>query len=503
MDELASVPGPDTATATAQAPRRRPHRTLVAVAAAAVVAIGGGVVGAGLIKSPAERAAEADPPAPSVITATVELRRLTDTVAVRGQVAAAQTVDVAPHGTAKDGGARSVVTAVRVKAGEVLAAGQVLLEVAGRPVFVLAGEVPVFRDLKPGGEGKDIAQLQAALSGMGFGVGGDRSGLFGSGTREAVEALYRRLGYEAPRSPDAGEEQLRAGRERVTQAERAVEAAVAVRDAAAAAPAASPAQPAGGKGPAESFGRGGADPVKAAEQQLAYAEEDSARARSELAALEAKAGAMVPASEVVFLRGFPARVDAVGAQVGAEAREKAVTVSAGALVAKGRLAPYEHGLVRPGMRVRLLSEATGLAADGRVTAIANTPTETARTSESAQGAAAGGRSFEMTVTPSAALDARLAGQDVRLTVEAAASDGDVLVVPVSAVSAGADGRTVVTVQERGGEQRRVEVRPGATGSGFVQVTPLAGGRLAPGDKVVVGVRRTAPGTASHGVEDAR
>ncbi|MFJ3793986.1 peptidoglycan-binding protein [Kitasatospora sp. NPDC090091] len=507
MDELATTQGPQAETGPDAASHRRPYRALVAVTAAAVLAIGGGVVAAGFIKSPGERAAEAAAPAPSVITATVESRRLTDTVVVRGQVTAAQTVDVAPQGGGKDGGGRMVVTAVRVRAGDTLTAGQVLLEVAGRPVFVLDGEIPVFRDLKPGSEGKDVAQMQTALSGMGFSCGGDKSGSFGPGTRTAVEALYRKLGYEAPKSPDANEDQLRAARDRVTAAERAAKAAAETRDAARTAHtgAGTPVGPPSAA-PADDKGAGaagnGPDPVKAAEQQLVYAKEDLARARTDLTGLEAKAGAMLPASEVVFLGGFPARVDAVGAQVGAEVREKAVTVSAGALLAKGALAPHEKGLVRPGMRVRLLSETTGIAADATVTTVADTPTDPMRSSQNGQGgqgtSGTAGRSFEMIVTPSTTLDPRLAGQDVRLTVEAAASDGDVLVVPLSAVSAGADGRTVVTVREPNGGQHGVEVRPGTTGSGYVQVTPLAAGQLAPGDKVVVGVSRTATGQQRAG-----
>ncbi|MDI2129205.1 peptidoglycan-binding protein [Yinghuangia seranimata] len=467
--------------------RRRRGRALAWVVVIAVVLAGAGVAAARFIKSPAERAAEADPPAPSVITAPVESRRLTDTVVLRGQVAAAQTVEVAPQGGGgKDAAGKPVVTGVRVTAGDVLKPGQVLLEISGRPVFVLPGEVPVYRDLKPGAEGKDVAQLQAALAALGLKSGADKDGSYGTGTRKAVEDLYRRLGYEPPRSPDAGDEQLKGAQDRVTQAERAAKTAKdALASARAAAKQASPPP----SGPAS--GGPGADPVKAAEQQSAYADEDLAKARKDLADLQAKAGAMVPAAEVVFLKGFPGRVDAVGARVGGEVKEKAVTISAGALVAKGQLAPHEKGLVRPGMKVRLLSELTGVEAEGTVASVADTPTVPNDTDGRGAGAGAStGRTFEMVVAPTSPLDPKLAGQDVRLTVEAASSDGEVLVVPLSAVSAGADGRTVVTVLAADGGQHRVEVRPGPTGDGFVQVTPAGGGRLTPGDRVVVGVKRT-------------
>jgi multidrug efflux pump subunit AcrA (membrane-fusion protein) len=70
-------------------------------------------------------------------------------------------------------------------------------------------------------------------------------------------------------------------------------------------------------------------------------------------------------------------------------------------------------------------------------------------------------------------------------VVAATTRAKVLIVPVAAVSAGADGKTAVTVVVADGSRRRVEVRPGASGDGYVQVTPI-GAALRPGDQVVVG-----------------
>jgi HlyD family secretion protein len=85
-----------------------------------------------------------------------------------------------------------------------------------------------------------------------------------------------------------------------------------------------------------------------------------------------------------------------------------------------------------------------------------------------------------------AFDKRLMGTDVRLTVEAAATDGEVLVVPISAVYADADGATAVLRQSPDGAQVRVAVIAGVSGDGYVAVTP-DGARLEAGDHVVVGV----------------
>lgn len=95
----------------------------------------------------------------------------------------------------------------------------------------------------------------------------------------------------------------------------------------------------------------------------------------------------------------------------------------------------------------------------------------------------------MRITPDKALDVQLNGQDVRLTIEAASTGGKALVVPVTAITAGADGRTVVTVRAGSGVQKRVEVRPGTSGDGFVAVVPVVKDTLRTGDRVVTGVRK--------------
>ena len=82
-------------------------------------------------------------------------------------------------------------------------------------------------------------------------------------------------------------------------------------------------------------------------------------------------------------------------------------------------------------------------------------------------------------------DEKFAGSDVRLTVEAATTDGEVLVVPLSAVFATADGQVAVVRVAADGTQQRVRVTPGVSGDGYVAVTPVDG-ELLPGDQVVVG-----------------
>ncbi|MEE1927531.1 peptidoglycan-binding protein [Streptomyces sp. TRM 70351] len=438
--------------------RRRRHAA-IAVVVGAVVLTGVGVSAGSVIKSPQQAAADVGPPAPDTLTAPVEHRVLTDTVVTRGQVTSGHTVDVAPAGPAGAEAGLAVVTKIMAEAGGAVEPATVLLEVSGRPVFALRGTLPVYRDLKPGAQGDDVRQLQEALAGVGFGTAADTPGTYGEGTTSAVRALYAALGYDPVSAEPDGEQRVRDAERAVRDAERAVEDA------------------------APGTGR-------------TRAAEDLGAAREALAAARRAAGPMVPTSELVYLPGFPARVDALNARVGGPAGERLLTLSAGELVVEGTLGAHEKGLVRKGQKVELFSETTGRTATGTVASVAaqlTVPGE--QPSEEGAGAALtqGGAGYAFVVEPDKALPAELAHENVRLTVQAASSTGKVLVVPLSAVSAGADSRTSVTVREAGGRQRRVEVRPGISGDGYVEVTPVGDGELRADDQVIVGV---SPGAAA-------
>lgn len=470
------------------------RRVLGATIAAAVLVTVATLGAARVIKSPAQAAAEAVPPPPSVITARVEHRVLVDTVVLRGMVSAEQSVDVMPRGGPE---AAPVVTAVRVKPQELIAAGTVLVEVSGRPVVALPGQVPAYRDLRPGSHGRDVGQLQAALKAQGF-ASGDPAGFYGEGTKAAVSSFYSAKGYEPLPASDEDDQLLQDARDRLTEAERALRDARTALEAAAQG-AGSAGAPGAGSGGAPGAGSGaapgGALGLAQAEQAVVDRAEDLSQARRRLAEVRQRTGPMVPVSELVFLRRFPARVDAVHVAVGTQATGKLLTVSAGQLVIRSQLSPQQKDLVRPGQRVELYAELLGISSRGKVRSVADIPSQpegvdngaSAGTGEAGPSdSSVAPDSFEMVVVPTARLDPRTAGQDVRVTVVAATTKVPVLTVPLAAVSAGADGRTTVTVVGADGAQRQVEVRPGASGDGYVQVTPT-GRALRAGDEVLVGV----------------
>lgn len=471
----------------------RRRKWVVGVAAGSVLLSGIGVAVAQVIKSPAQAAADSAAPPPSVLTAVVEQRVLVASVVVRGTVTAEQSVDVAPVGGGSDT-AGSVITKLPVKVGDKVKEGQVLLEVSGRPVIALRGTLPAYRDFKPGAEGGDVAQLQKALAGLGHGVGADRAGYFGEGTKAALSALYASVGYDArPALPD-GKTAVATAQKDVTSAERAVEDAQRSVDRAGKSTAPPP-DSAGTKPPATGGkGSAGSDPagdLRDLRKQVERAKEDLRTAREQLKEVLATAGPMLPVSELVFLSSFPARVDSIASKVGAQVSGKVLTVSAGALVVNGYLQEYQKGLVQPGRQVEVLSEVTGGVSTASVVSVAETAGQEKPADGGGQPAGpqpGGSNGYLMVVQPKEALDPKLAGQDVRLTIEAASTGGEVLVVPVSAVSAAVNGRTYVTVLDADGTRRRVQVTTGTTGDGHVEVRPAAGEHLAKGERVVVGVR---------------
>jgi Putative peptidoglycan binding domain len=198
----AAVP-PESGQAGSHRLRRR-RTFLVAAVALAVVASVGGLLISTTIKSPAELAAQSAPPPLTQLTAPVTRQVISSTVLAQAVVKAPAEVSQLPGA---DNGAAAgelpVVTKIFRPVGSTVKAGNVIVEVAGRPLFVLAGGVPAYRNLTSGESGADVAELQAGLESLGYSVGGDTSGVFGAGTGAAVAAYYTALGYTVPAAPAA------------------------------------------------------------------------------------------------------------------------------------------------------------------------------------------------------------------------------------------------------------------------------------------------------------
>jgi peptidoglycan hydrolase-like protein with peptidoglycan-binding domain len=203
---------------------------LATVIGAVVLAAGLGWFFGSQIQSPAEAAAEAAPPEPSNITVQVVREALSADVVTRGDIVYDEPVSVALSGSFAETPEKLVVTQA-VEVGAELVEGAVAVEVVGRPVFVLTGEIPMFRDLRPGATGDDVAQVEAALARMGF-FAGTPDNTWDAETSAGVAAWYESAGYRPNGLSEEDEEALRAARDRVTAAQAAVaDSEQALRDA--------------------------------------------------------------------------------------------------------------------------------------------------------------------------------------------------------------------------------------------------------------------------------
>ena len=555
-----------------------------------LVAVGSATVGwlaARRISSPAAALADAEAPTPSLITAPVEQRRLASQVTARGTVGFDDASDLTVE--ASDGGS-SVVTGRVPENGAELTEGSVAVEVGGRPVLVLAGDLPAYRDLSPGDDGADVAQLEEALARLGHDPG-PVDGVYDEETEGAVRALYEAAGYRPVELTQAQRQELRAQRDaveaaddrvrnaelaldrasepvtpdrrleaeqRVAAAARAIDAAadqgaaalrLADAEVARAADAITAAEaalqtavdrraaaeagthPDTGAAPTDAERAVLAAAVTDAERSLAAvrAERTAAdaarsetvraneraaadatdqhraaemardlldqapstvaerrelddaigdrdRARAELAELDARYGVGLPRGEVVFYPTLPRRVGQVTARVGQAASGSLMRVSGAELRIDASVGAADRPLLSPGLAVRIVDDTLGIDLDGTVTRIADAP---------GTGGAPDGR-YAVVITPEGGDGETLAGLNLRVEIPIEATAGEVLVVPLAALSASADGTSRVRVERSPGVVEDVEVDVGLSSEGYAEVTPVGAGRLDVGDQVVVG-----------------
>ena len=244
----------------------------------------------------------------------------------------------------------------------------------------------------------------------------------------------------------------------------------------------------------------------------------------------------VPLTDVIFLPSLPAKVIAVNGARGQQPGQPFLELAArGSLALTGELPPAYAAQVKPGLKVKIFDEVTGVHAAGTIadvgTATTITPVGaivnvgsgsasvgsagtagagstgpgsagagstgsgtaggagtagTAGAGNSGSAASPGATPFiPLTVSPSKPLPAALDGENVLVTVETGRTEGPVLTVPVAAVVTTGSGTSYVTVAGADGKQTQVPVTPGISQNGYVQVTPVKAGKLAAGDSVVV------------------
>lgn len=521
----------------------RGPKLVMLVAGVAVVCLVGGLLAGRLVKSPAQAAAEAAPPPAGPVTVRVEKKVLSNDVTLRADAVYADAVEVRLETGDLKGPA--VVTGQVPEVGAELGPGSVLLEIAGRPVIMLPGELPVYRTMRSGTSGPDVAQLKAALASLGIDPGDAASDVYDAATAKAVDALYAKVGYASPEADEEAATALKAAKDAVRDAEDGVAQAEAGLNA--------------GNAASNATKLAADQAIGAAERALAHekevmAEQEAARAAAEAAgeevppavfhdipALEdaivlAKAqraeldvpadtteqqraldGARrllrdareslveaqdatltaLPASEVVFAAGLPRRVDYVMVARGQKVDGPVAAISGAALLLKAGVSKGDSAYLKEGAVGEV--ELGGVTVKARISSIGNkapAPTGGDTGAEGGEDGAEGGDAapsdagrVNVTLEPIDLTPEQvgaLRGQNVKVRIEVGATNGEVLVVPNAALSvdSGEHPRVEVLRSDRK-DTELVNVEIGLQADGFVEITS-ADGELAVGDRVVVG-----------------
>jgi multidrug efflux pump subunit AcrA (membrane-fusion protein) len=468
-----------------------PRRLIAIMSGCALLAGVGGFVAASFVLSPAESAARTTPPAAGPISVPVTRTVLQSKVVTRGDVNFSDPVQI----TIPAGSGTQVLTGRVPDAGAEVTEGIVLAEVSGRPVIALGGALPSYRTLVPGSTGPDVRQLQEALTRLGYSPGEVDGGYDGE-VAAAVAALYAAVGYAAPSPSAEASAALDAAKQRESTAAKQVGDAQAALTAAGKGPtrsaklAANAAVNAADAALAQAKAQNPANPaaVQAAQDQLDIAKAQRAEtladpdtsqqesalesAQSELDAAqkalteaEAAVATPLPNSEAVYLTSLPRRVDEVLIDTGAVLNGPLMQVSGAALQVKVTVSEDEAALLTVGMTAQLTIPGTG--------AVAATISSVATAPPTADAADATRREVVLAPAQLATEQATaLRGANIKVIIDVASTQGEVLAVPLAALFSDADANTQVEVLAADGSTRFQRVTTGLTAGGQVEVHPV-------------------------------
>ncbi|MEL6982796.1 MAG: peptidoglycan-binding protein, partial [Actinomycetota bacterium] len=206
------------------------------------------------------------------------------------------------------------------------------------------------------------------------------------------------------------------------------------------------------------------------------ATEALAEARASLADAQAEAGAWIPTAEVLFLTTTPRQVASLIVEVGDIPTDTVMTISGAETLIDSGVSTADRSLIEVGAQAVLEDDDLGLSIDAVVSFVADRP----------GGPNLSDDRFAVRLEPVGEIPEDALGLNLRISIPITSSGGDVLAVPLAALSAGADGTARVEIERSTGETELVEVSTGLRADGFVAVEPLGGADLAAGDRVVVG-----------------
>ncbi|MEM9748672.1 MAG: hypothetical protein AAF945_18410, partial [Actinomycetota bacterium] len=280
----------------------------------------------------------------------------------------------------------AVVTALPVEVDTEINRGDVVIEIAERPVFAWSGQLPAFRSLRIDARGDDVAQLEDNL--LAAGLIDRADDLLDRATAGAIEVAYRSAGYDAP---------------------------------------------------------------------------------------GAESGVVLPLSEFVFVPELPRVVDAILVERGDLVSGPVIRVASSELQVVSQIAGADRSLVDVGDDAVINVDDLELVVSAIVTDVGDRPID------------GSGGAYRIAVEPVGDESTAIpAGALTRVVIPIESSKGEVLVVPVAALTAGPDGSARVEVEREDDSTVLVSVTTGLTSGGEVEVAPVVDGELREGDRVVVG-----------------
>jgi hypothetical protein len=234
------------------------------------------------------------------------------------------------------------------------------------------------------------------------------------------------------------------------------------------------------------------------------------QARADLMIEASQVGTKMPAGEMVFLPLVPTTITAVGAETGKTPADPAATVSSTNSQIRGRISASDADLVRVGTAVKIELRDVDVETTGVVSKIEQN-SGNQNGGNQGGGNQGGGNDQDsegrltLVVTPDDPSTLQdFIGYPVRLTITVSSTEGEVLAVPVAALSVGPDGEPRVEVERSSGDGpdavEMVTVQLGLSADGYAEISPVGGASLSEGDRVVVGTDTGRRGSGDEGDE---
>jgi peptidoglycan hydrolase-like protein with peptidoglycan-binding domain len=231
----------------------------------------------------------------------------------------------------------------------------------------------------------------------------------------------------------------------------------------------------------------------AAQNAVTQAEANVTAATNDLAVLDSEIGVKISPGEILFVPILPSNVTELFAVPGSPTTEQLGTLSTADTLVSARVSRADSSLVTVGAKVTLEIRDTSIETTGTVLSVGQ-PQEQSDPSAGGEqpsgGSGGSGGRLEVLIAPDdAALLRDYVFFSARVRIDIASTGGEVLVVPVSALSVGPGGDSRVEVETAPvtdvdvGSTTVVDVEVGLTAQGLVEIVS---NEIAEGDLVVVG-----------------